>query len=138
MKTQIAHAHQRAINQSEGTLKAGTQSITPQVPQSARHVGMYRGALIVLVVIAATVVALTWMGAITLAKPSKPQVYIQYMHPLPFGPGWAADYGTGQDTPVYKQTLPFGPGWAATYGRIDARPLPFGPGHAATYGVPAR
>lgn len=45
------------------------------------------------------------------------QVYLQDIEPHPFGPGWAADYGTVSDAPAVSIIPnPFGPGWAATYG----------------------
>lgn len=49
------------------------------------------------------------------------------VEPLPFGPGWAADYGTSD--------IPFGPGWAANYGVQSNQVLPFGPEQAAVYGT---
>lgn len=86
-------------------------------------------------------------------------VSIREMEPLPFGPGWAADYYTDLPRPmpfgpeiaathgkskdplagIYR--LPFGPQIAADYGRpndalANIYRLPFGPGWAATYGCP--
>lgn len=50
--------------------------------------------LIALMIIAAVVLGVVWAAEIAFAGPPKPRVYIQTMDPLPFGPGWAADYGT--------------------------------------------
>ena len=58
------------------------------------------------------------------------------VEPLPFGPGWAADYGITHKAAVDPFTkLPFGPGWAANYGIESSYDLPFGPEVAATYGA---
>lgn len=125
MKTQIAHVEERTINRNEGGLKT--------------HVGIYRVTLIAFLVIAAAF-ALSWAGMTGLRQPSNRQVAVQSIIPLPFGPGWAADYGTNEESPAINQDLPFGPGWAADYGTAHNLPpkyqrLPFGPGLAATYGT---
>jgi hypothetical protein len=81
-----------------------------------------------MVVLGVGVVALNARAA-TLANVTRSEA-------LPFGPGWAADYGTTHTAAVDSFThLPFGPGWAANYGTENSYPLPFGPEVAATYGA---
>ena len=91
------------------------------------------------------------------AANASPALSVQTMQVRPFGPGWAADYGTMLHAAVDPNTgMPFGPGWAADYGTTISYPIlfgpeiaaaygkhgvsanPFGPGWAATYGVTAR
>lgn len=63
-------------------------------------------------------------------------VQLRSSEQLPFGPGWAADYGTDVDDDIaIIESLPFGPGLAADYGTGSRKPMPFGPGLAATYGT---
>lgn len=68
--------------------------------------------------------------------------YTDLPRPMPFGPEIAADYGRPKDPLASIYRLPFGPQIAADYGRPNdplayIYRLPFGPGWAATYGVPA-
>lgn len=150
MKTNLAPTNRQANDQA--------RPINIIRPQTGARAGQFR----ILLGFLAVVVIVTTLAVLYNSSVSHPtrQLYIQSMSPLPFGPGWAADYGTtgreqvkpslpfgpglaatygtaGSKTQV-RQNLPFGPGLAATYGTSRLHRLPFGPGYAATYGVPAR
>lgn len=122
------------------------------LPKVADHKSRRWETLIALALALAVAIMLLALNPLVNDGASSPRVT-----PLPFGPGWAADYGETHKAAFDSTThQPFGPGWAANYGvsssfalpfgpegaanygvRTTTR-LPFGPGLAATYGVPAR
>lgn len=147
-------------------MQTTTQSTGIAVREQKNDNRIFAALLIFLGVVLLTAISLQ-SGVVRLPIGSSTSaVQVRAVEPLPFGPGWAADYGTS-DIPFgpglaadygassnqvlpfgagqaanygthSSQVLPFGPGYAAEYGANSTQALPFGPGLAATYGVAAR